>query len=91
MNKLTDSSTAAAALAGFKGVGPWTVAMVAIRGAGEPDVFPPKDMGLERAWDSISGTRGELIRQSEHWAPWRSYAASLLWRSLSQLRSLSHE
>ena len=69
------------ALAEFKGVGPWTVAMVAIRGAGEPDIFPRGDLGLERTWDKINNGEGKLLEQSEHWRPWRSYAANLLWRN----------
>lgn len=72
------------ALAEFKGVGPWTVAMVAIRGAGEPDIFPRGDLGLERTWDKISDSSGKLLEQSEQWRPWRSYAANLLWRNYGQ-------
>ncbi len=70
-------------LAQFKGVGPWTVAMVAIRGAGEPDVFPTGDLGLEKAWEAVGGQRKELKNHAVNWSPWRSYAANLLWRSLS--------
>lgn len=75
-------------LAQFKGVGPWTVAMVAMRGAGETDVFPPKDLVLEKSWAAVNSTetlhKGELTQLSESWRPWRSYAANLLWRSFSQ-------
>jgi AraC family transcriptional regulator of adaptative response / DNA-3-methyladenine glycosylase II len=70
------------ALAGFKGVGPWTVAMVNMRGAGNPDVLPAKDLGLEHAWRAIAGEHLKLSDQSAQWRPWRSYAANLLWRSL---------
>ena len=69
------------ALAGFKGVGPWTVAMVAIRGAGDPDTFPRGDLGLDRSWERISNGAGDLPTHAEQWRPWRSYAANLLWRS----------
>ena len=70
-------------LANFKGVGPWTVAMVAIRGAGEPDLFPTGDLGLEKAWRGLGGDPKALKHDSAKWSPWRSYAANLLWRSLS--------
>lgn len=70
------------ALADFKGVGPWTLAMVAIRGAGDPDIFPNGDLGLERAWERMGDGRTKLKEQALHWSPWRSYAANLLWRSL---------
>jgi len=71
------------ALAALKGVGPWTVAMAQMRGNGQPDAFPRKDLGLERAWTELSGTPGVLLNHSANWRPWRSYAANLLWRSLS--------
>ncbi len=69
------------ALGAYAGVGPWTVAMVAIRGAGEPDVFPPGDLGLQRSWDKLGDGTSTLTEQAEHWRPWRSYAANLLWRN----------
>lgn len=69
-------------LGAIKGVGPWTLAMVSMRGAGDPDVFPPKDLGLEKAWQSLGTTR-PLTDHASTWRPWRSYAANLLWRSLS--------
>lgn len=71
-----------AALAALKGVGPWTVAMVAMRGAGDPDVFPARDLGLENAWQAISSTAEKLQDHAVNWRPWRAYAANLLWRSL---------
>lgn len=69
-------------LAELPGVGPWTVAVVAMRGCGDPDVFPTRDLGLEKAWQDLGGTT-RLGDQALAWQPWRSYAANLLWRSLS--------
>ena len=71
----------AEALADFKGVGPWTVGMVAVRGAGDPDVFPTGDLGLERTWATLPSSEGKLNDAAAQWRPWRSYAANLLWRS----------
>lgn len=71
-------------LAAAGGVGPWTVAMVAMRGAGDPDAFPQRDLGLERAWQEIAADGRSLRDQAPLWRPWRSYAANLLWRSYSQ-------
>jgi len=71
-----------ATLEGLAGVGPWTRAMVAIRGAGDPDIFPAGDLGLRRAWERLGGAAGALNEQAALWSPWRSYAANLLWRSL---------
>lgn len=70
-------------LASLKGVGPWTMAMAAMRGRGDPDIFPLRDLGLEKAWAKLPGTASSLRDQSAQWRPWRSYAANLLWRSLS--------
>ncbi|MCB1687206.1 MAG: DNA-3-methyladenine glycosylase 2 family protein [Halioglobus sp.] len=71
------------ALAALKGVGPWTIAMASLRGLGHPDTFPLKDLGLERAWARLPGPDITLQDQSARWRPWGSYAANLLWRSLS--------
>ena len=71
-------------LAAAGGVGPWTVAMVAMRGAGDPDAFPQRDLGLEKAWQGIAPNGRSLKDQAPLWRPWRSYAANLLWRSYSQ-------
>lgn len=71
------------AVAALKGVGPWTVAMVAMRGDGQPDIFPARDLGLEKAWGGLPGPAVTLSDHTANWRPWRSYAANLLWRSLS--------
>jgi AraC family transcriptional regulator, regulatory protein of adaptative response / DNA-3-methyladenine glycosylase II len=71
------------AVAAFKGVGPWTIAMAALRGNGQPDIFPTRDLGLEKAWARLPGPAVTLLDHTAHWRPWRSYAANLLWRSLS--------
>lgn len=70
----------------LKGVGPWTTAMVAMRGYGDPDVFPPGDLGLIKAYESLKTKTDDALtlkESIESWRPWRSYAANLLWRSLS--------
>jgi AraC family transcriptional regulator of adaptative response / DNA-3-methyladenine glycosylase II len=71
------------ALCALPGVGPWTAAMVAMRGTGQPDTFPEKDLGLEKAWAQLPGPDTPLKHHAANWRPWRSYAANLLWRSLS--------
>ncbi len=70
------------ALAKIPGVGPWTLALVAMRGGGDPDIFPQKDLGLVKAWEAIAGAGKPLQHHATQWRPWRSYAANLLWRSL---------
>jgi AraC family transcriptional regulator of adaptative response / DNA-3-methyladenine glycosylase II len=77
-----------AALLELPGIGPWTVAMLGMRGLGDPDVFPMGDLGLLKAARK-AGNRDdldqrELVALMEKCKPWRSYAANLLWRSLAQ-------
>ncbi|MFK7976167.1 MAG: DNA-3-methyladenine glycosylase 2 family protein [Halioglobus sp.] len=71
-------------LASFKGIGPWTTALVAMRGAGASDLFPHKDLGLEKAWAQLTDDKSpNLTEHAAAWRPWGAYAANLLWRSLS--------
>ncbi|MEH6583207.1 MAG: AlkA N-terminal domain-containing protein [Halioglobus sp.] len=71
------------ALSQLKGIGPWTTAMVAMRGFGDPDIFPAGDLGLVKAYAAIAKNITLTKDHPEQWRPWRSYAANLLWRSLS--------
>jgi AraC family transcriptional regulator of adaptative response / DNA-3-methyladenine glycosylase II len=66
----------------LRGVGPWTLAMVSMRGAGNPDAFPDTDLGVVKAWSALN-TGASLKSCAADWRPWRAYAANLLWRSLS--------
>lgn len=71
-------------LAQLKGIGPWTTAMIAMRGYGNPDIFPSGDLGLIKAYSALDGGNNTLTQEHiDQWRPWRSYAANLLWRSLS--------
>jgi AraC family transcriptional regulator of adaptative response / DNA-3-methyladenine glycosylase II len=79
----TDNPPDRDALAAFKGIGPWTLGIVSMRGYGNPDVFPPGDLGLVKAYAALSGGQKLSVARTEQWRPWRSYAANLLWRSLS--------
>ena len=44
-----------AALVAHRGIGPWTAAVVALRGFGRLDVFPMKDSGVAAALRTLSG------------------------------------
>lgn len=70
------------ALAGIKGIGPWTLAVFRIMVVREPDVLPLGDVGLERAVANIYGRRRSVERLSEKWRPFRSVACWYLWRTL---------
>jgi AraC family transcriptional regulator of adaptative response / DNA-3-methyladenine glycosylase II len=64
------------------GIGPWTLAMVGMRGFGDPDAFPLTDLGVVKAWRAL-GTDDAIGSRMSRWRPWRAYAANLLWRSLN--------
>ncbi len=66
------------------GIGPWTCAMLSMRGYGNPDIVPPSDVALIRAMEAQDPlAESSLEQRLTEWRPWRSYAANLLWRSLS--------
>jgi DNA-3-methyladenine glycosylase II len=45
----------AARLESFKGIGPWTAAVIALRGFGRLDIFPMNDSGVARSLKELSG------------------------------------
>jgi DNA-3-methyladenine glycosylase II len=45
----------AAALAAHKGIGPWTAALIALRGFGRLDLFPMNDSGVARSVRDLAG------------------------------------
>jgi len=72
--------------AALKGIGPWTTAMVAMRGYGNPDIFPMGDLVLVKAYEALTSNtnKASVLKDTiDRWRPWRSYAANLLWRSVS--------
>jgi DNA-3-methyladenine glycosylase II len=50
------SPEAAAILCGIKGIGPWTAAVVLLRGLGRLDVFPANDSSVARNLAMVAGT-----------------------------------
>ena len=72
-----DRDEARAKLLAMRGIGPWTVEMIAMRGLGDPDAFPATDLGLLRAAERLG--MPDLAATSAAWRPWRSYATQHLW------------
>ncbi|MGZ4691850.1 MAG: DNA-3-methyladenine glycosylase 2 family protein [Acidimicrobiia bacterium] len=74
-----------ARLLAIPGIGPWTVAYVALRALGDPDVFLPTDLGVRHALGHLGrpGDPRSADRESQAWRPWRSYALMHLWTALS--------
>ncbi len=69
----------------IKGIGPWTVNYLAMRGLSDPDAFPSADLGIIKALtiDDKKPSNKEILQLGEQWRPWRSYAAIYLWHSLA--------
>jgi AraC family transcriptional regulator of adaptative response / DNA-3-methyladenine glycosylase II len=77
-----DPADLRAELVALPGVGPWTAGYLAMRVLGEPDELLAEDLGVRRgaaALDLPSDIPG-LTARGAAWRPWRSYAATHLWR-----------
>ena len=75
-------------LLALRGVGPWTVDMVLIFAAGDLDVLPVADIGLQRAVAALYGcarSPDAVSSRAEAWRPWRTVATWYLWRDLDPL------
>lgn len=72
-----DREEARAGLLACKGIGPWTVEMVAMRALGDPDAFPATDLGVLRSGPELGVA--DLAGRADAWRPWRSYATQHLW------------
>jgi AraC family transcriptional regulator of adaptative response / DNA-3-methyladenine glycosylase II len=68
-------------LAGLPGIGPWTLEVIAMRALGDPDAFPPGDLGVRLAARALGlpQTPAALTRRAAPWRPWRAYAVQYLW------------
>jgi AraC family transcriptional regulator of adaptative response / DNA-3-methyladenine glycosylase II len=78
----TDPEELARRLRAIDGIGPWTVAYVALRVVGDPDAFPAEDLGVRRALARL-GETGDPRAVAERWRPWRAYAVAHLWNAPS--------
>jgi len=70
-----------------RGVGRWTVEMLLIFTLGRPDVLPVTDLGIRKGFQQTYGMKrlpaiSTLERAGRAWAPYRSFAAWYLWRSV---------
>jgi AraC family transcriptional regulator, regulatory protein of adaptative response / DNA-3-methyladenine glycosylase II len=71
-------------LQALPGVGPWTVAYIAMRALSDPDAFPVSDLGLRRAFEQhgLAADIKSIAQRAEAWRPWRAYATQYLWLGL---------
>jgi AraC family transcriptional regulator, regulatory protein of adaptative response / DNA-3-methyladenine glycosylase II len=70
-------------LGDVSGIGPWTLAYVAMRALRDPDAFLVGDLGVRRGFDALGlpSTPKELLSRAERWRPWRAYAVMHLWHA----------
>jgi DNA-3-methyladenine glycosylase II len=72
----------------IKGVGKWTTEMLLMFALGREDVFAVDDLGIQNAMIGIyklnkedkKQLKREILRISEKWSPYRTYACLHLWR-----------
>lgn len=71
-----------AELVALPGVGPWSAGYLAMRVLGDPDELLASDLAVRRGAEAVGlpGDATGLRARSARWAPWRSYAATHLWR-----------
>jgi AraC family transcriptional regulator, regulatory protein of adaptative response / DNA-3-methyladenine glycosylase II len=77
LDRSTDRAETRAALLALPGIGPWTADYVAMRALGDPDAFLATDLGVRNAATRLG--IDDMVRRSETWRPWRSYALMRLW------------
>ena len=72
----------------IKGVGRWTAEMLLMFGLGREDIFALDDMGIQNAMIHLykldntdkKSFRSEMVRISERWSPYRTFACLHLWQ-----------
>lgn len=72
----------------IKGVGRWTVEMLLMFTLAREDVFAVDDLGIQRAMQKLYGLdkldkkelKVAMLKRSERWSPYRTYACLHLWR-----------
>jgi len=67
-----------------RGIGPWTLAYVAMRALRDPDAFPAGDLGVRKGFEmlGLTTTSREVLERAERWRPWRAYAVMHLWHAV---------
>lgn len=84
LSKLTDED-AHATLLHIKGIGPWSAQVYQLMALRRPDIWPNGDVALATAVTNLKKLTvrpsfSELSQMAEHWRPFRSVAARMLWQ-----------
>lgn len=83
-----DNEEVIAYLTQIKGVGRWTTEMLLMFALGREDVFAVDDLGIQNAMINLykldnsdkKKLKEDLLRISQKWSPYRTYACLHLWR-----------
>lgn len=72
-------------LTALHGIGPWTAEMILMFSLGRLDTFSRGDLGLRKGIMYLYGLKKlpserQMAKLERLWAPYRSYAARILWR-----------
>ncbi|MGF6276020.1 DNA-3-methyladenine glycosylase II [Massilia sp. UYP11] len=89
LERSRDAAQVSQELLAIKGVGPWTVNYVLLRGYGYPDCSLEGDVAVRTALHNLTGsaerpTLAEAQRLLARYAPHRTMAAAYLWASLAE-------
>jgi AraC family transcriptional regulator of adaptative response / DNA-3-methyladenine glycosylase II len=78
-----DPADLRAELVGLPGIGPWTAGYLAMRVLGDPDELLATDLAVRRGAAALGlpSDLDGLTALGGRWKPWRSYAATHLWRA----------
>ena len=81
----TEPEEALQTLGEIQGIGPWTLAYVAMRALRDADAFMVGDLGVRKGFEALGlpSTPKELLARAERWRPWRAYAVMHLWHAHS--------
>ncbi|MFP5023088.1 DNA-3-methyladenine glycosylase 2 family protein [Pseudonocardia phyllosphaerae] len=77
-----DPADLRAELLALPGIGPWSAGYLAMRVLGAPDELLASDLAVRRgaATLGLPSDESALTGRAHAWSPWRSYAATHLWR-----------
>jgi len=84
--RTVDDAEAIRVLSSLRGIGPWSAQMFLIHQLHRPDVLPAGDVGIRNAIHRTyrlpqRPSESDVTARAAAWAPYRSYAAALLWGS----------
>lgn len=80
LRSISTLARSVADLTAVVGIGPWTAQLIAARVLRHPDAFPPKDLGLMRAYERLGGNES-VESAAARWQPRRAAAIAYLWFS----------